>query len=161
MNAISPTDIDHKSNGMARKGRISARVRHAVTLKVEKGLTGEQCAALAGLSNAGFWKAWKQPHVQALYESLKHEYIMRVMDRKPLLKARAYEVAEELMGPDQPPAVRARMVEFIAGEGRGPAVAVQINNAPAHGYTYRRPDTVSEVDKAQAIDVTAQPSKPE
>lgn len=146
---------------MARKGRISARVRHAVTLKVEKGLTGEQCAALAGLSNAGFWKAWKQPHVQALYETLKHEYIMRVMDRKPLLKARAYEVAEELMGKDQPPAVRARMVEFIAGEGRGPAFAVQINNAPPQGYIYPRPDTVSGGDAGQVIDGQAEPAKPE
>jgi hypothetical protein len=159
MQTPATTDENHKSNGAARKRRISDRVRHAVTLRVEKGLTGEEAAKLAGLSPAGFWKAWKQPHVQNLYSDLKAAYIHRVMDRRELLRAKALIEAERLLEHADSEAVRAKMVEFLAGEARGPAVSVTVNQAPS-GYQYRRPlDQASSAIDGQAVDITPEPGK--
>lgn len=139
MNARTLPEVDHKSNGNARKGRISSRVRTAITLKVEKALTGEQAAALAGLSNSGFWKAWGQPHVQQLYRELKAQYIQRAMDRKEVLRAHAIDIAAELMKEGNPPNIRAKMVELFTSEPRpGASVAVQVN-VDRGGYEFVRP----------------------
>lgn len=82
-------------------------------------------------------------------------------------KARAFEVANELMQASKSDAVKARMVEFLAGEGKGMQlnVGVQVNNqAPANGYEFVRPgqeivtiraaqDTQSGADTSQHPDI--------
>lgn len=122
-----------------RKRIISPRVRHAIKLRVENRLSGEDAARAAGLSPSGFWKAMTQPHIIAYAQEAKAAYIAKAIEKRELLKAHAMDVAEELLGKDQPPAVRARMVEFLAAEERkNPAVAVQIN-VDRGGYEYARP----------------------
>lgn len=134
---------------------ISARVRHAINLRVEKRLTGEEAARAAGLSSAGFWKAWKQPKVQALYAELKSQHIKRQADKLDLIKAHAVDVIEELLDPSQPPQIRAKMVELLRREAQS-APLVQINmNSPAQGfdgYSYPRPDTQSGAIEGQAVE---------
>lgn len=79
------------------------------------------------------------PHVQELYEDLKLAYILNAEAKRGLLKARALEVAEDLLLNSASDQVKARMVEFLAGEPKsGPSVAVQVN-VDRGGYEYARP----------------------
>lgn len=81
----------------------------------------------------------KQPHVQEAMQAAKAAYIARSTEKRELLKAYAIEVAEQLLADDQPAQVRARMVEFLAGEPKPSAsVAVQVN-VDRGGYEYARP----------------------
>ena len=96
----------------------------------------------AGLSPAGLYKARKREEVQKLFEEKKAQYIQEIADMKAPHKARAMEVARELLDTSPSHAVRARMVEFLAGESKGMQVnvGVQVNNqAPAKGYEFVRP----------------------
>lgn len=97
---------------------------------------------MAGMSEAGIYKARQAQHVQELYEELKGEYIQEVEALRAPHKARAFEVARQLMDGAKSEAVRMRAVEFLAGEGKGNAVNVQINNniSGDRGYEYARPD---------------------
>lgn len=97
----------------------------------------------------------KQPHIQAALAEAKAAYIAKATEKRELLKAHAIEVAEQLLAPDQPPQVRARMVEFLAGESKN---AQQINvavNVDRGGYEYVKPGS-------RVIDITpAADTKPE
>ena len=124
------------------KRRISAKVRSALITRVKERLSWIDCAKRAGLSEAGIHKARKQPHVIEEYERIKAEYVQEVEEMRAPYKARAFEVALELLEKSKSDAVRARMVEFLAGEGKagGVNVAVQVNNNPAQGYEYAHPN---------------------
>lgn len=153
MNDLSPV---RKRAEASINGRISPQMREAIRLRVIEGISGDDAARRAGLAPSGFWKAMKRQHVQAYEERLKLEYVQRVMARREIVKARAIEVAEDLMLNAQSEAVRMRAVEFFAGEARGPVVQVQVNN-PASAYNYRRPtDCASGANAGQVIDVTPQ-----
>lgn len=121
------------------KRRISARVRDAVRLRVEKGYKCEDAARAAGLSSAGYYKAMNQPHVKAYAEAVKLAYVERIQADKAILRAEALEVARDLLHNSPSDQVKARMVEFLAGEAKsGPSVNVQINNNSG-GYEFVRP----------------------
>lgn len=143
------------------KGRLTPKLRHAIKLRVEEGLTIAAACARAGVSEAGWHKAMNRPAGQIAYEMTELAFIQTIERRRKGYKARAIEVAAELMERAQSEAVRMKAVEFFAGETRQPLVAVQVNAPQAEGYAYRRPDTVSAADRAQAIDGTAEPGKPE
>lgn len=124
------------------------KLKHALRLRVEDNKSWDDCARAAGLSPAGLHKARKRQNVIELYEQMKTTYIQEIEDLKRPWAARALAVAADLMDNAQSETVRARMVEFFAGEKRGPAVAVQINTAksetkaagqPMRGYEYLRP----------------------
>lgn len=91
---------------------------------------------------SSIFKAIKQPHVRALMLTMKEEYIQEVEELEKVHKARALEVARELMDESKSDAVKARMVEFLRGgtKGNGVNVAVQVNNQAPTGYEYARPD---------------------
>lgn len=75
-------------------------------------------------------------------EEIKGEYVQEVEAMRAPYKARAFEVALDLMNASKSDAVKARMVEFLAGErqGNNVNVAVQVNNQPAaQGYEYADP----------------------
>jgi hypothetical protein len=103
----------------------------------------------------------QRPAVQAAYEMAEIAFIQTIERRRKGYRARAIEVAADLMERAQSEAVRMKAVEFFAGETRQPLVAVQVNAPQPEGYAYRRPDTVSDADRAQPIDSTAQEPKAE
>lgn len=146
--------------------RISKKVRTALEARVYECLTWDQAAKRAGMSPAGIHKARKQQHVQDLHEHLIAQQIKEMEDLKRPLKALAYQEARRLMKEAKSETVRARMVEFLAGErDKSPQVAVNIqNNVGAGGYEYAPPGSrivdieVSE-DTASPTDDSETPTK--
>lgn len=121
---------------------ISRRIHSALDIRVRKAKPWDDCAKAAGLSPAGLYKARKRAEVQQLFEEKKAAYIQEIADMKAPHKARAMEVARDLLDNSPSHAVRARMVEFLAGESKGMQVnvGVQVNNQPAaQGYEYAHP----------------------
>jgi hypothetical protein len=105
----------------------------------------------------------KRPAVVLAYEQAELAFIQTVERRRKGYKARAIEVAADLMERGQSEAVRMRAVEFFAGETKQPLVNIGIHahQEPATGYRYRRPDDpatdrTSEVEEAQVIDDAGQ-----
>lgn len=135
----NPAPIDAKP---VKIRTISRRIHAALDQRVRTAKPWDECAKAAGLSPAGLYKARKRNEVQQLFEEKKAQYIQEVDDLKAPHKARAMEVARDLLDNSPSHAVRARMVEFLAGESKGNSVnvAVQVNNQPAaQGYEYAHP----------------------
>lgn len=106
-------------------------------------------------------RALAKPHIQAELDRRKAEVAVSLDTLRGMAKASAFRVGLDLMHNSPDHKVRAKMVELFAGEARGPAVAVQINQHAGAGYHYPKPDTPSCGDAGQAIDVTPQSDKPE
>lgn len=137
-----PDIIDAQPVKQYKPRAISRKVRAALSYRVRDLLPWDDCARAAGLSPAGLYKARLRKEVQQLLEEIKGEYVQEVEAMRAPYKARAFEVARELMEASKSDAVKARMVEFLAGESKGNSVnvAVQVNNAPAaQGYEYAHP----------------------
>ena len=67
-------------------------------------------------------------------------YISEVESLRASAKARALEVALDLMENAKSETVRARMAEFLASEGKAPQVAVHVDARPQMGgYEYMPP----------------------
>ena len=136
MTQLQDTD---KTLSPVYKRRVSSKVRKALNTRLRHRLPWAECAERAGITEAAIHKARKQPHVQALWEQLKAQYIKDAEALEPVLKAHALHVAGELLDQKESLPTRARMVEFLRREPpSGPSVAVQINTGGA-GYEFRRP----------------------
>lgn len=157
----------HKGAIEPRQGALAARigpkVRAAIKLRVEEGITILEACRRAGLSEAGWYKAMQRSAVLAHYEQAELQFVQTVERRRKGYRARAIEVAAELMERGSSEAVRMRAVEFFAGETKQPLVNVSIGQSqePATGYRYKRPgdaatDRTSEAEDAQVIDMQAQ-----
>lgn len=135
-----PANIDNTAATPAKR-RVSAKVREALRLRVEEGLTWAESAERAQMSEAGIHKARKQPHVQLMFEEIKAQFIQDVEQMRAPYKAQAFEVAKDLMRNAKSEATKMRAVEFLAGESKkgGVNVAVQVNNHAPKGYEYVRP----------------------
>lgn len=73
-------------------------------------------------------------------EDVQARFIADVESNRALLKARAWEVALDLMLNSKSDAVRARMVEFLGSDGKVSPVSVHIDARPDRGgYEYIRP----------------------
>lgn len=126
----------------APKPRISAKIRAAVECRVREGLTIQAAAEKAGLSRNGFAKALKRPAVLDLMDATQRKFIADVDGRRALLRARAYEVAAELLEKTTSESVKVRLIEFLCGDGKAPQVAVHVDARQEHrpaGYEYVRP----------------------
>lgn len=123
------------------KRRISAGIRKALTLRLEKAVTWAEAAEQSGMAQSSIYKAMTQDHVKEWYEEEKAKYCQRINEMEMAHKARALEVARELLDTSKSDTVRARMVEFFRGERAQNAVNVQINNSlPApQGYEFIQP----------------------
>jgi len=99
--------------------------------------------------------ARKKEHVKALIKQTEIDFIHEVEALKAPFKAQAFIVGNDLMRNAKSEAVKARMVEFFAGESKGSNVnvAVQVNNAPAKGYSYVRPGQTM-------VEITQEPDNP-
>ena len=105
----------------------------------------------------------KRQAARELYERTELAFISTIDRRRAQFKARAIEVAGELMERGQSEQVRMRAVEFFAGEARN---SQQINvavNVDRGGYEFVKPgqrivditpapDSLSGDDDTQAID---------
>ena len=116
--------------------RISQRVRDAVHYRVHEGLSLVAAAEKAGLSRNGFAKALKRPAVQDLLRQVQEAFVLETEASRSVYKARALEVALDLMMNAKSETVRARMVEFLAGDGKTPQVAVHVDARQSGGYEY-------------------------
>lgn len=119
--------------------RIRAALRHAIDLRVKRGLTIAAACEEAGVSPQGFHKAMKRPAVRDYFQTVQMEFISNVESEKAIYKARAFEVGMDLMLNSKSETVRARMVEFFAGDGKPPPVSVHIDARQGGAYEYRRP----------------------
>lgn len=139
--------------------RMRPALRKAVLLIAEQGRTQRDAAERAGMNEKSLSRALKRPEIANYLEYAKALAVCDADQLKGQAKAIAIRVGIDLLHDAKSEAVRARMVEFFAGETRQPSVAVQINNGPSGGYVYRRPDDQSVVDDAQVIEGKAE--KPE
>ena len=106
-------------------------------------------------------KALAKPHVAAVLEQRKALAAMEATQLKGIARSMAIRVGIDLMQNATSEQVRAKMVEFFAGEARQSGVAVQVNVGPNAGYVYARPDTQSGPQSGQAIDIQAKDVTPE
>lgn len=121
--------------------RISTNVRTAVEARVRQGLSIAAAAESAGMSRNGFGKALKRPAVQDHLRQVQEAFVAETEASRAVYKARALEAALDLMQNAQSETVRARMIEFLAGDGKAPRVAIQVDARPqiGRGYEYVRP----------------------
>lgn len=145
------TELAQTTNGTTpkyRQRRISPKVRTALELKVKEGIPWAKAAQRAGMSEAGIHKARKATHIQEEFERIKGQYINEIEASAGLHKARALEVARELLDESNSDTVKARMVEFLRGEGK-PQTQITVQNqvnVGAGGYEFVPPGaTVVEV----------------
>jgi hypothetical protein len=159
MTDLTPHKPDTMVDGRSRKGRISPEIRKAIKLRVEEGHTITQACAAAGICEAAWYKAMKRPHVAAYIESESLRFIREVDRRRARYKAQALEIGAHLLHNAKSEQVKARMVEFFAGEAKQALVSIDLSGNPraASGYAYRRPDQAprdiqSSPENPQGID---------
>lgn len=122
-----------------RPPRMRAALRHAIDLHVKQGMTIVAACKEAGMSPQGFHKAMKRPAVRDHLQTVQLEFVAGVESNRAIYKARAYEVGMDLMVNSKSEAVRARMVEFFASDGKVSPVSVHIDARQTGGYEYARP----------------------
>lgn len=130
-----------------RPARISSKLREAIRLRVEEGLSIAEATEKAGISRAGWHKAMKRPEVRDLFAEVQASFVASADAKRALYRARALEVALDLMLNAKSESIRARMCEFLAADAKVSPVAVHVDARtiqPAGGYYYPRPDEVRD-----------------
>ena len=123
----------------AQPPRLRAPLRRAIDEIVWKGRTQRDAAKEAGMNETALGRALQRPHVAAYVEALKAQSVIDADKLKTQARAIAIQTGIELLRDAKSEAVKARMVEFFAGEAKaGTSVAVQVN-VDRGGYEYARP----------------------
>ncbi len=123
-----------------RSTRLSPKLRTAIRGMIRDGLSQVAAAEAAGMSRQGLGKAMKRPAVRDAMALEQAMFVAEIADKRAIYRAQAFEVAVKMMlDPKTSDAVRARMVEFLAGDGKTPQVALHIDARPSAGYEYIRP----------------------
>ena len=120
--------------------RLSAKLRRAIDLRVRKGVSIVEACREAGLSTAGWHKAMKRPAVQDHLRTVQATFVAEAEGLRALARARAIEVAVDLMLNAKSESIRARMCEFLASDAKVSPVAVHVDarTIEAPGYAYQR-----------------------
>lgn len=157
MNAAIRTTKPGKVSASTAKAvaapRISKKIRLAIDYIAIDAMPARRAAQRAGIHEVTLYKALAKPHIAAALDERKAQLTLECEKLKGIARNLAIQTGIELMQTSASDNVRARMVEFFAGEARQASVNVQINNAPAQGYAYRRPDQASEAIDGQAVEV--------
>lgn len=154
MNAKTPAQIAEKPL------KLRAKLSRALDIIAIEGQTQREAARRAGMHEDSLSRALARPEVAAELEKRMADCATSIDQLRGMAKASAVRVGMDLMHNAKDEKVKARMVEFFAGEARGPAVAVQVN-MPASGYVYRPPaDARSGVDVVQYVDTEGKSVKP-
>ena len=135
----------------AKQPRISAKVRAAIDARVRKGLSIAASAEAAGMSRQGFSKALQRPAVADLLADTQARFVSEVESKRAFLRAQALEVAAEMLSkPETDDKVKLKLVEMLMGDGKTPAVAVNIDASTnvGGGYEFVRPG-------ARVVDIEA------
>lgn len=122
-----------------RPARLSHKLQEAIRLTVVEGLSIVDACKRTGLSRQGYHKAIKRPAVRDYLQDVQRRFVADVDVKRAYLKARAFDVALDLMLNSKSEAIRARMVEFLASDAKVSPVAVNIDvrqPEPHFGYTY-------------------------
>lgn len=131
--------------------RLRAALRLAIDLRVKKGLSIVAACEEAGMSSQGYHKAMKRPAVRDYLQTVQMEFVASVEGEKAIYKARAFEVGMDLMINSKSEAVKARMVEFFASDGKVSPVSINIDARQNHGYEYVHPgQQVVEIRPAES-----------
>lgn len=134
-----------------RPARLSLKVRAAVEAMVTQGRNITQAAEDAGMSRNGLMKALKRSEVREHLEDRQKRFMSDVEGKRALYKARALEVALDLMMNAKSESIRARMAEFLASDAKVPQIAVNVDARTVQpvGYTYRRPGEVQALPEVE------------
>lgn len=122
--------------------RLSEKLRRAIEIRVTTGVTINEACAQAGISPQGYYKALARPAVREHYEAVQRQFVADSDQLRAGAKVLALAVAVKLMTETKDEKVKARMCEFLAGDGRTPTVQVSIDarqHLPASNYTFVRP----------------------
>lgn len=125
----------------------------ALDLIATQGISQIKAAEIVGMDRSALNRAMQKEHVQAELEAKKVRYIAAQGAMRSTLRARALEVAADLMENAASEAVRMRAVEFLAGESKqtGVQVNVQTNIHAGGGYEFVPPNArVVEIALDQA-----------
>jgi hypothetical protein len=131
----------HKAVTGAKPPRISAKTRKAVDILVTTGRTQRDAALEVGMNEKALSRALKKPHVADFFEKQKMLAMQDVKHVRKMGEVAAMRVAIDLMHNSTSDSVKARMVEFFAGEARkGPQTVVNVQqNNGSTGYEMARP----------------------
>ncbi len=114
-------------------------LRLAVEAIVWKGTTQREAALRAGMNESALGRALARPAIAAWLEYLKAQAALDADKLKAHARAIAIREGTRLITEAQSEQVRARMVEFFAGEAKpGASVNVQVN-VDRGGYEFVRP----------------------
>lgn len=121
--------------------RLSSKLRTAIEVRVTEGLSIVDACTKAGLSPQGWHKAMKRPAVRDHLEVVQRRFVTESDAKRSLYRARAFEVALDLMLNAKSEAIRARMAEFLASDGKAAQVAVHVDarTVDRGGYEFVRP----------------------
>ena len=169
---MTPTSLsNNKTNTTPREGgktlRISARIRTAIDAIARDGTTQREAAKRCGMNETALGKALAKPHIQVALEQAKALYSMEIDKLRGTAKALAIQTGLELMRSSKSDTIRARMVEFFAGEPRQPLVNVNIPGPDRGVYSYARPisgepaqDSLTGASNRQPIEIEGEAIKP-
>lgn len=134
--------------------RISAKIRQAMDLVAREGFSIVKACEEAGCSPAGYHKAMKREGVAEHFMKLQERFILELDHRRAFAKRLAIEVGLDLMENAKSEVIRARMVEFFAGDGKSPSVQVNVqNNVTGGAYEYApRGSRIVEIEAQDAIE---------
>lgn len=94
------------------------------------------------MSQSGWYEAMKRTAVQEALREAQTAFVLEAENLRATAKARAVEVAMDLMMNAKSENVKARMVEFILSDGKGQgtqiAVSVDARHVGAKGYEFAR-----------------------
>lgn len=134
--------------------RISAKVRAAVDARIRKGLSITAAAEEVGMSRYGLSKAFKRPAVAELLSETQARFVSEMESKRAVLRARAFEIAAEMLnGEKTDDKVKLKLIELLMGDGKAPAVAVNIDASTntGGGYEFVRPG-------ARVVEIEGEPT---
>jgi len=119
--------------------RLSPKLRKALHLLVYKGMSVNDAAEAAGMLPNSLSRATHRPDIAAHLEGMKAQLTLDADSLKGQARSQAILVGIDLMHNAKSEPVRARMVEFFAGEPKqnGSQVNIQVN--AGGGYEYAAP----------------------
>lgn len=143
MNAPTRGDLNgkpaHPAPERPATPRMSAKVRKAVALIATEGKTVNDAARGAGMNPSALSRALHRPGMQEYLEEQKAQFCLEVDQLKGQVRRVAILEGLSLLKTAKSEAVKARMVEFFAGDPKaGTSVNVTVN-AGGQGYEYVSP----------------------
>lgn len=107
---------------------VAPKVRTAIELRVQKGLSIAAAAEEAGLSRFGLQKAMKRPPVADFLAETQTRFLSEVNNKRAMLRARALDIAADMLNStDTDDKVKLRLIEMLMADGKAPAVAVHVD----------------------------------